>query len=43
MIELMLVNKLMLQKYIVLEKLDNENKTDFFIITGHSESAFRIQ
>lgn len=39
----MLVNKWMLLKYGVLEKFDIGNKTDFFIITGHSESTFRIQ
>lgn len=43
MTELIVVNKCMLLKYIVLEKFDIGNKSDLFIITGHSESTFWIQ
>lgn len=43
MTELMLVNKFMLLQWIILEKFDIRNKSDFFINTRHSESTFRIQ
>lgn len=39
----MLISKQILLKYTALEKLNIGKKTDFFIVTGHSEPKFGIQ